>query len=75
MLQLRLQAYSSMDCVFGSKIKYLYFLYVTAANRGKGSENAAIVIAIVLGVLVVALASAFIMYVWRKEQAKQCELT
>ncbi|KAF8722018.1 hypothetical protein HU200_022642 [Digitaria exilis] len=40
-------------------------------NRGKDSENAATVIAIVLGVLVAVLASAFIMYIWSKEQAKQ----
>nr|CAB3494090.1 unnamed protein product [Digitaria exilis] len=42
-------------------------------NRGKDSENAATVIAIVLGVLVAVLASAFIMYIWSKEQAKQRE--
>ncbi|XP_014661277.2 putative receptor-like protein kinase At4g00960 [Setaria italica] len=40
-------------------------------NRTKGSGNAGTVMAIVLGVLVVVLASAFIIYIWRKGQAKQ----
>ncbi|CAN6298314.1 unnamed protein product [Urochloa humidicola] len=45
-----------------------------SAKRTRGAGNAATVVAIVLGVLVVILVSTFAIYIWRKAQVKQCEL-
>ncbi|CAD6340772.1 unnamed protein product [Miscanthus lutarioriparius] len=41
------------------------------AKRTRGAGNAATVVAIVLGVLLVILLSTFMMYLWRKAQVKQ----
>lgn len=49
-------------------------LHLTAGKRRSSPENAAAVVGAVLGALVILL-SLFIIYLWKKLQAKQCELS